>query len=179
MAVYAIYICPWVSTGCVRNAFQSGALVTWRYTRVHRMDAHVRVCVRVCVCVCTWSAYECDFSLIGPCCSRDRTGPAAPGASRFGTWRSLCPSRDGRRGRWTPVLGTTAVDKSEERGRQEEVTHKHRDPQHCWLQTHPGRTHLADIVWAGGGDGFEGQLLAAHAHKERLHLLQEILHRGI
>lgn len=43
------------------------------------------------------------------------------------------------------------------------------------LRIRPLRTHLADVVRTDGGDGLEGQLLAAHAHEDLLHLAQEIL----
>lgn len=36
--------------------------------------------------------------------------------------------------------------------------------------------YLANIVCADGGDGLEGQLLAADTHEDLLHLAQEILH---
>lgn len=38
----------------------------------------------------------------------------------------------------------------------------------------PLETSLANIVRADGGDGLEGELLAAHAHEDLLHLTQEI-----
>lgn len=38
----------------------------------------------------------------------------------------------------------------------------------------PLETTLANIVRAGGGDGLEGQLLAADTHEDLLHLAQEI-----
>lgn len=38
----------------------------------------------------------------------------------------------------------------------------------------PLEASLADVVRADGGDGLEGQLLAAHAHEDLLHLAQEI-----
>lgn len=136
------------------------------------MDAYVRVC--------TYSTYKRDFDLIGPCCSRERTGQAASEASRFGSWRSLCPSRDGRRGRCTPSLGTTAGDKSEERredgGRSSHTNARGWEFEKRQLQTHPHSTHLANVVWADGGDGLEGQLLAAHTHEDLLHLAEEILY---
>ena len=79
---------------------------------VHRTDAFVHVG--------TYSTYKCCFDLIGPCCSQERTGRAASVASCFGSWRSLCPGRGGRRGRCTPSLGRTAGDKSVERQREEQ-----------------------------------------------------------
>lgn len=45
-----------------------------------------------------------------------------------------------------------------------------------WLKIHPVRTHLANIVWANGGDGLESQLLAANTHEDLFHLAQEILY---
>lgn len=45
MAVYAIYICPWVSTVCVRNAFK---------VELYVLDG-IRGCTEwmlMCVCVC-------------------------------------------------------------------------------------------------------------------------------
>lgn len=35
--------------------------------------------------------------------------------------------------------------------------------------------YLAHVVRADGGDGLEGQLLAANAHEDLLHLTQEVL----
>lgn len=58
----------------------------------------------------------------------------------------------------------------------------HRKKRCCfllWLHiqaTPVGTRYLANIVCADGGDGLEGQLLAAHAHEDLLHLAQEILH---
>lgn len=136
----------------------------------------VYVCARngcLCACVCTYSTYKCDFNLIVPYCSQERTGQAASEASCFGSWHSPCPSRDGRRGRCTLLLGTIAGDKSDNRGQRENVhTQKQRWGFSLVVVTN---SYLADVVWADGGDGLEGQLLAAHTHEYLLHLAQKIL----
>lgn len=167
MAVNAKYNCPWVSTLCECNAFQSGAS---KYMTVY--EGAQNGCF-----MCMYSIHTCKLDLIGPCCSRERTGRAESAASCFGSWHSLCPGRGGRRGRCTLLPETTAADKSEDTRGQDE--NGELDFCRSYVQTTSSKgaqgVYLADVVWADGGDGLEGQLLAADAHEDLLQLSQEIL----
>lgn len=74
---------------------------------------------RLCLCVCVRRLCgEQIFvrmywiRLIVLCCNRGKTDPGAAGGFCWGSWRSLCPGRGGRRGRWRPLRETTSADTS-------------------------------------------------------------------
>lgn len=85
-------------------------------------DTNVRlVLMGDCVCVCVRRLCgEQIFvrmywiRLIVLCCNRGKTDPGAAGGFCWGSWRSLCPGRGGRRGRWRPLHETTSADTSGE-----------------------------------------------------------------